>query len=668
MAVLVPNGTVYNPGGLSGAASAHAALSDSSNTSYVEHAPEWSPGVYEVGTFTKTAGSVVKHMRAIVKASSISVNPVKIRWGFQIGGVNYGETSNLQISGTTPTVYNGPWWDVGDATQATIDALRVYVDAQPLWTSARFYEASIEVVEAAAPTTTITEPAGNPTTSTFDIAWTHTAGSEGGVQSAWHIKIFPLGQVTQSGFDVDTAPALYDSGLYPDGRDRFAATLATGSYRIYVRTAQSIYGRQQTAAWAYVDRTVGAAWTGADYATVAAVTAAGDATEGAVEVIVDIDPATATADHVELERSVDVDEWVAVGLDGTFESGGGGTSTIGAVSSANVPDGFLLSTGGGGEPASPTSAIQNTPSPWNNNYWIIGGTFDQDDRLTAAPFDYIDVNPGDTVTVEADIHSGLGTNCVMRMGIAFLDESLNLVAGNTETEFGSWSAWRHYSHSLVAPVNSRKAVCQVSIFGNTGASAAACLLSLDNFRLSKTVAWTAVRDADTVTPVGDQVTILDYEAPPHATIRYRARATTAAGVVGEWVYTNDYAELAIERGVWIKDPLNPGLNTLVGLVKAPREWPIRQGVFEPAGAAEAVVISDVRSSRRVPFVFQTPTAEVEARLRAVITNRTVLIQPATTRFASGYFALGDLEEDPMTRWGDFPFRRWEVPGIEVAAP
>jgi hypothetical protein len=667
MALVFPDATVYNPGGLTGAATAHAALSDSSDASYVTHAPEWSAGIFEMATYTKTAGSVIKHVRANVRASSISVNPVKIRWGFQLGGVNYGETSNLQISGTTPTVYNGPWTNVGDLTQDQINALRAYVDAQPLWTNAKFYELSVELLEASPPTTAITEPAGNPTSSEFTIAWTHTAGTEGGPQSAWQIKIFPLGQVTQVGFDVDSAPPLYDSGLYPDARSSFAAVLAAGSYRIYMRTAQSISGTHQTASWVYIDRTVGAAWTGADYATVDAVTAAGDADAGAVEIIVDIDPATATADYVEVERSVDVDALAAIGIDGGFESGGNGFSFIGAISDANVPAGFHISYGGGGAPTSPTSVIEATV-PWNNNYWKIGGTFDDADRLTVNPDTLIDVTPGVTVTVEAMIHSGLGTDCVGKMGISFLDAADVLVAGGTEIEFESWSAWRYYSHSLVVPENARKALGTVSIFGAPGASAAACLLSVDNFRMSTGVIWWPVRNATEATPVSDQVTILDYEAPPHLTLRYRARAVTAAGVRGEWIHANDYAEFTIARGVWVKDPLSPGDNVLLRLVEAPRKWPIRQGVFEPAGAEAAIVISDVRSWRRIPFVFQTADAAEEARLRQLAKVSIVLIQPASDRIEQGYFSLGDLEEDPMTRHASFPFRRWQVPGIEVVAP
>jgi hypothetical protein len=666
LAVLLPNGTVYNPGGLSGAATAHAALSDSSNTSYVEHAPEWQPGIFEVGTYTKTAGSVVKHVRAIVKASSISVNPVKIRWGFQLGGVNYGETSNLQIAGTTPTVYNGPWVNVGDLAQASIDALRVYVDAQPLWTSARFYEASVEVLEASPPTTAVTGPTGALSASGINVTWTHTPGTEGGAQTAYQVRIFTSGQYDAPGFDPSTSAAYFDSGVVALGTDLHFLYVGAGTYRAYVRTAQSINGTSQWAAWDYEPFTVSLT-----EAEVLEVTAAGDGTIGAVEIIIDRDTGQDAWDHIELERSVDVSEQAALGVDGGFDSGYGGLSFITGITAAQVPAKFDISNGGGTDPTALTSVIQNTPSPWNGNYWLIGGTFDQDDRLTVAAGVYpFDVTPGDTVTVEAMAHSGLGANCVMRMGLAFYDAGGGVIPG-AETEFPSHSAWKAYAHSMTVPAGARQATGTISIFGKTGASGAVCALAIDNWRMSKSVEWVAVPGADEITPGADQVTILDHLAPPDTAIRYRARAVKADGTLGDWVHSNTTVEWT-STDWFLKHPTDPSKTVSIGcLVTRPTlEQERPTGVFVIAGSNTPMVLYDELQDPTGELVFETETVADKDDLIALLTATGIVAAhfPEVYDIPNMWVSIPRFRPEFDSQVIEHYRRVWTLPFIETREP
>jgi hypothetical protein len=657
LAVLLPNGTVYNPGGLSGAATAHAALSDSSNTSYVEHAPEWQPGIYEVGTYTKTAGNVVKHVRAIVKASSISVNPVKIRWGFQLGGVNYGETSNLQIAGTTPTVYNGPWVNVGDLSQASIDALRVYIDAQPLWTVARFYEASIEVLEASPPTTALTSPTGAVASSSFPITWTHTPGTEGGPQSAWQIKIFSLSQYGAEGFNVDTTPGLYDSGLYPDTRTSLDGYLAAGSYRVYARTAQSINGTHQVAAWDYEDITVGAAWTGSDYSGVLEVTAAGDGTIGAAEIIVDIDPATESADHIELQRSWDVN---VIGDIGKFEQG----------STGGVATGWEVTTPIG-TPTSTSADVLNTPSPWDGYYQRVGATLDDGDRHGFATVDVYPINPGDMIRFESMIHAGLGSNAGARMVVRYYDAAQTFAAADNY-DFLAISAWLPYAAEFTAPTGAHYFDVAFEIFGETGASGAVCLIAFDNVHISVNGdGWQDVLGADEAAVSGDQATVVDHLAPPDEELRYRARAVTAAGTVSNYVYAT--ASTSWTSTDWfLKHPTDPSKTVSIGcLVTRPTlEQERPTGVFVVAGSNTPMVLYDELQDPTGELVFETETVAEKDDLIALLTATGVVAAhfPEVYDIPNMWVSIPRFRPEFDSQVIEHYRRVWTLPFIETREP
>jgi hypothetical protein len=666
LAVLLPNGTIYNAGPVTGAASAHAALSDASNASYITLAPEFSASVFDTLGYTKTAGSAIKYVRAIVKASSISVNPVKIRWGFIHAGLVYGETSNLQISGTTATTYNGPWTNVGDLSQASIDALQVFVDAQPLWTSARFYEASLEVLEATPPTTAVTSPTGALTASTFTIAWTHTPGTEGGPQAAYQFKVFTQAQYESVGFSADTSSAQYDSGQTVGTASSVPGVLGAGTFRIYVRTAQYVNGTYQWAAWDYEAITISLTTSEVD-----AVTPAGDGTLGAIEIIVDIDSATDTADHVELERTADSDALAAIGIDGDFESGGNGFSFIGSIPNADVPAGFHIGLGGGGSPTTPTSDIQNAPSPWDGNYWLLGGTFDAADRLTGNPDTLIAVSPGEVVTVGAMLHMGLGANCVAKLGISFLDDADELVAGGTEVDFPTLSAWRHYSHSITVPDGARQALGTVSIFGAPGAAGAACVLAVDKFRMSVGVDWEAVPNATDATVTSDQATILDYLVEPDVEYRYRARAVKSDGTVGYWVHSLEPVSWT-STNWFLKHPDDPSKSmSFACLEERPTlEQERPTGVFVISGADKPMVLYDEAQAPTGELVFPTETAAEAASLRELLEDAGVLYAqfPAIFDVASMWVAIPRWRPEFESQVVEDYYRIWTLPFIETRAP
>jgi hypothetical protein len=662
-ATIRPDGTIYGGGTLTGGAgSTHATLSDNSDGTYASKAAGSPPDHVRFGTSSKPAGAILSTIRPWMKLQSSSGTT---KADFYVPQWGPAAVYGLSVT-NTPTFYYGPTVVVGDQAQSFIDGLEMAYRT-PSGSSTRFLEAGIDLVFPEPPTCAVTAPSGALSASSFAISWTHTPGTDGAGQSAYTVKIFTQAQYITVGFDEDTTPALYDSGITNSSSGGMTGILGAGTYRVYIRTAQVIGGTPQWSAWDSNDFTISLTTSEVD-----AVTAAAEPADGSVEIIVDIDPATDTAAYVELERNISPNEVTALGIDGTFESGGGGETSVGGIVSASVPIGFSVSNGGGTDSTTPTCAILSA-SGWDGNYVRIGGTFDDGDRLliqteTGAAFP---VSPGDTVSVEAMIHSGLGANCVGRMLIAFFDEALNFVS-SVEAELSSLSAWRPYWFYAATPSGARFANGGISIVGKTGASGAVCLLSIDNFYMGTDPTWTAVRNVTDVAPVSDQVTLFDYEAAPDSEVRYRSRAVKSDDTLGDWVYMTEpsLSWSVVGNYVWVNALDDPSLNTKFKLSAAPSATRTqRRSVFPIDGSPYPVIVSDVRSARELTFEFQTTTeAEADALLALCEEDIVVIHAAEDFRVASGYWSLGDLQEIHLSDIKQIDHRRWRVDAIEVDAP
>jgi hypothetical protein len=663
-ATIRPNATIYGGGTLTGGAgSTHATLADDSDGTYASKAAGSPPDHVSMGTTTKPAGSALTSIRPWMKLQSSSGTT---KANFTVPQVPQASVTGLSVN-NTPTIYYGPTFSVGDQSQAWINALEMTYST-PSGSNTRFLEAGIDLVFPEPPTCAITAPTGTITASSFTIAWTHTPGTNGGAQAAYQVRIFTSRQYLTDGFDEDTTPPHYESGTVASQAASMVGLLSAGLFDIYIRTAQSIGGGTlQWSDWDHELFTVSLTTS-----EVLEVNAAAEPTNGSVEIIVDIDPATDTASYVELERSIAPNEIIPLGIDGTFESGYGGETSVTGLTSADVPAGFLLYTGGGNEPASPTCALL-TATGWDDNYCRIGGTFDDGDRLllqtgTGLAFD---VSPGDTIAVEAMIHSGLGANCVGRLLIAFFDEALNFVS-SVEAEIASLSAWRPYWFYAATPTGARYANGGVSIVGGTGASGAVCLLAVDNFYMGKDPTWTPVRGVEDIAVASDQVTLFDYAAPPDTEVRYRARAVKDDGTLGDWDYTPEpfLSWEVVGNKVWVNALDDPSLNTQFKISAAPSATRTqRRAVFPIDGSPFPVVVSDVRSAREITFEFQTATDDEAAALLALADEDIVLVHaPESFGVASGFWSFGDVQEVHFSDLKPLDNRRWRIDAVEVDEP
>lgn len=243
---LRPDGTVSSVGTtVTGAASEHAALLDASDASYVEQAAGsgWRGSVTEtLGTFSLPAGAVTKTLTGRVRASgagaTVALSTVYIPMG------------SFATSGSIVDYTTGA---VGvTLSQANIDAL--YFKIETTDAGAKQYAAYLDVAYALIPTTAVTAPTGAvTTTSTPTCTWTHTAGTDGGAQTRYWVKVFSAAQYGAGGFDPETSTPTQDLGEQLGSA--VSAVLGSlpdaGTWRAYVKTAQTINGAAHWAAWAY---------------------------------------------------------------------------------------------------------------------------------------------------------------------------------------------------------------------------------------------------------------------------------------------------------------------------------------------------------------------------------------------------------------------------------
>lgn len=301
---LRPDGTVTLAGSITGAATAHAATNDDSDSSYVQLA---SGGYVDVNldTFTLPAGAVTKTVRARARVWASTSTSVAVLYMLD-AGVVLGSATQFSGIETYPTVDELYGLEIAATlTQAQIDGLRVQVArGVGAASSLRVGEIYAEVLYATQPSVTVTAPTGTVTDTTSPTAtWTYTEGTDGGPQSRARVKVFSAAQYGAAGFNPDTSTATYDSGevLGSSVAHAFTSAIANGTYRCYVKAAQTINAVAHWSEWDYEAFTM-------DAATPDAPTVATSAQTTTARIKVTVTKAvgdTVPFDLVDVERSDD---------------------------------------------------------------------------------------------------------------------------------------------------------------------------------------------------------------------------------------------------------------------------------------------------------------------------------------------------------------------------
>lgn len=334
VSVLRPNATNAQVGNsVTGAASAHAATNDDSDSSYVAGFLDSGDYVsFALGDLTLPAGAVVTRLVLALKLAAPAGNGAL--YVYVNSGSNFVDVydANVNVVWSTPTL--ATVLTIADAilTDSFVDAVNVLVKGRDGGSVGEtdLYELLLGAYYATKPTVTPSAPSGTITnTNEPTVSWTESLDAEGGAQTHYQVRVFTAAQYGAGGFNAASSPATYDSGDVASSALSHAITepLADATYRAYVRVGQTVNGSTHWSDYAYTGFVIDVDLPAVPTLT---LTALDDDAAIAIELAANSGAATTTA--FELERSLDGgSSWEDVRLD---------TDTAGIVTDA-TPDPIL---------------------------------------------------------------------------------------------------------------------------------------------------------------------------------------------------------------------------------------------------------------------------------------------------------------------------------------
>lgn len=238
---------------VTGSGSIHAALSDSSDATYIQKSGAIvgsAETVVDFGTTTITSSQRIKQVRLRARCSTpTDAGKINVYLGSRIDNANY-FFSGLAIRGTNSiATFVGPYYNSAPNgqswTQESVNGIRAKVEEyQDSADIGSIYELFVDVDVASQPSVTVVSPTGTITsTAAPDVTWTYT-DTDNETQAFYQIKVFSAAQYGAGGFDPVTSTPTYDSGEIgsADTASVIGSLLTAGTYRAYVRVAKSING------------------------------------------------------------------------------------------------------------------------------------------------------------------------------------------------------------------------------------------------------------------------------------------------------------------------------------------------------------------------------------------------------------------------------------------
>lgn len=295
-----PNGTDINHGSVTGAASAHAATSDDSDSSYITTTPANRYTQLRFPNPSLPSGGRWKTVRGRQRTRSTTSSGR----GATFLEVNFGVAlSILQMN--RPFFVSGSFADIstavvqmpsGNPTAVMFGAVHDGTAGFNL-VAAEYY---VDFVYAAQPLCTVVGPSGTIVDTTQPaLQWAHTPGADGGGQSQAQVRVFSVAQYGAAGFNPATSAAVWSTDLSGSQSSVTPAVqLIDGIYRVYVRSAQAINGQPHWSDWAYSGFTIST-----DPPDPPTITATPDDARARNRLVVTIDPAEASV--VQVQRSAD---------------------------------------------------------------------------------------------------------------------------------------------------------------------------------------------------------------------------------------------------------------------------------------------------------------------------------------------------------------------------
>lgn len=185
--------------------------------------------------------------------------------------------------------------------------------------------------------------------------------------------------------------------------------------------------------------------------------------------------------------------------------------------------------------------------------------------------------------------------------------------------------------------------------------------------------WEPVRGATHARVAGESFTAYDYESCNGEDVQYRARAIATAGgsdVASGWSVLSAPVHWSSPY-TWFKAPTHPEFNSTVRIEGIPSEKHRNpQGTFDVPGRVDPIVVSAGRklSEGTVTFVTLTP-GELSALQALLDLSEVLLLQtPPEDQWGCRYIAVGDHEENRVSRRSTPTPRQVVCPFVEVLAP
>lgn len=311
-ATLRPSSTDSVSGTLTGGATAHAVLADDSDSSYVSlnslYDEDFTVGLQDL---TLPAGAIIARVavRLRIKATGGS-------WYCQVA-TDHVSTGVLTLIGTTYVTWStattvligsdttGPFSDGGvDAASLFV---RVAGGSGAPGGALVVHEAQLDVSYVTQPVAVVSSPTGTlTTTNTPQVEWANTFDSYGAGsdrQAAFEVKFYTAAEYGGGGFDPDTTTVTTtQSGVTTGAATTWTptATLADGTYRAYVRVAQTVNGSYHWSDWDYEGFVIDVL-----LPAVPDLVLYPDTDDACIHIMVDGQSGDATTDALELQRSTD---------------------------------------------------------------------------------------------------------------------------------------------------------------------------------------------------------------------------------------------------------------------------------------------------------------------------------------------------------------------------
>jgi hypothetical protein len=174
----------------------------------------------------------------------------------------------------------------------------------------RIAEAYLDVTYVVKPVVDVLTPTGTITTDNSpDITYGTSRDPDGGVGTKVHAKIFSSAQYGAGGFDPETSTATFNSGESTDmsGTVPSNVALPDGTYRAYVKVAQTVAGDDLWSDWAYEQFIVSVNKPG-----VPTLTATADDDNARITLHVVTVAGAATTNYYEVQREVETDVWETI--------------------------------------------------------------------------------------------------------------------------------------------------------------------------------------------------------------------------------------------------------------------------------------------------------------------------------------------------------------------